>query len=160
MTLKLPHLQVDDEEELEDAVTGLYTFICSFLVFPWFFGSDSRDDFHHTRQMLQSFLGMDCNPNPKYQMHPKTTRLVSLCRTIQYVAEGCRRFCLIHRLYISLLYVLRKQDKLTQNCKHYHKTHTHKNMKHVSNSKPMQMVFDQLFKAFRWSTKRPCCMKP
>ena len=24
----------------------------------------------------------------------------------------------------------------------------------------MQMVFDQLFKAFRWSTKRPCCMKP
>ena len=60
--------------------------------------------------------------------------------------------------FIVCICHLRKQDKLTQSRKQNHRTHNHKNITHVS--KPMQMVFDQLFKAFRWSTKRPCCMKP
>ena len=39
---------------------------------------------------------------PKVPNASKTTRLVALCRTIQYIAAGCRRFCLIDRLCISL----------------------------------------------------------
>ena len=104
MTLKLPHLQVDDEEELEDAVTGLCTFICSFLVFPGFLGQiPEMISPHMPDAAIIPLHGLQSEP--KVPNASKTTRLVALCRTIQYIAAGCRRFCLIGQALYKSIYI-------------------------------------------------------